>query len=294
MIVVKLMGGLGNQMFQYAFGRHLSVKHKTELKLDTSYLSDRSPKRNFSYRELELNAFNIKASLASEQDIKMFEKGMKRKILHHITLYFPFPSINLYLREPHFHFFKRGLSAPVNTYIDGYWQSEKYFRDSGEYVKEDFTPVKPLSDKSNRLKKEIQSNQSVSIHVRRSDYLKPQNIYKYHICSENYYYDAMEIISRKISNPKFYIFSDEPGWFKEHIKTKFSVEYIEHNTGDSDYEDLCLMTYCKHNIIANSSFSWWGAWLSKNVNSIVVAPKNWFTDKQKKTKDLLPQSWIKI
>jgi hypothetical protein len=294
MIVVKLMGGLGNQMFQYAFGRHLSVKNNTELKLDLSYLTDSTHKKDFIQRKYELGVFKINASLASEQDILKFKIGRKRKILHHLSLYFPVQPENFYLREPYFHFFKRALTAPGNTYADGYWQSEKYFLDSSEQIKKDFTSANPLSGRSIRLKEEIKKNQSASIHVRRADYITLRHLNRYHTCNEKYYSDAMELIGSRISKPKFYVFSDEPGWFEKNVITNFPVEYIEHNPGVPGYEDIYLMSLCKHNIIANSTFSWWGAWLNENVGKIVVAPQKWFIDKTKNPKDIIPQSWIKL
>jgi hypothetical protein len=295
MIIALLKGGLGNQMFQYAFGRFLSLKNKTPLKLDLSFLKDRSHKDNFTYRDFELDRFNIEVSIASENEIRKFEKAKQKKKLSHMAFYFPVPFINAYLREPHFHFFQQALNAPENSYIDGYWQSEKYFYKIRERLINEFTPLKPLSAQSENLKNEIISNQSVSIHVRRTDYVTDRIISSYHsACSEKYYYDAIKIIEQKISNPKFYIFSDELEWFQNNVKINFPVEYVKNNTGLSSYQDQHLMSLCKHNIIANSSFSWWAAWLNANSGKTIIAPENWFVDKSRITSDLLPESWIKI
>lgn len=296
MIVVKLIGGLGNQMFQYAFGKSLSVKHQTELKLDTSFLLDRSPKDNFTFRDYELNVFKIDAAIAGAEEVKRFEaKGRGKKLLDLLALYFPFFSFKCYLREPYFQFFKKALDAPVNTYVDGYWQSEKYFKHIESKLREEFTPKVAVSLKTIQLAGEIKQNNSVSIHVRRSDYITNTHIHNYHgTCNEDYYYEAIKIVASKISTPKFYVFSDEPEWFKKNIKINFPVEYIEHNVGDKSYEDLYLMSLCRHNIIANSSFSWWGAWLNANTDKIVIGPANWFKDTSKNTQDLLPSTWIKI
>ena len=159
----------------------------------------------------------------------------------------------------------------------------------------DFTFQSPFSEKSRLISEEIKQLNSVSIHVRRTDYISNIPANNYHgTCNETYYIEAMKIIGKKISNPHFYIFSDEPEWFKANIKTNFQVTFVEHNKNEKSFEDMYLMSLCKHNIIANSSFSWWGAWLNSNENKQVIAPANWFQDKTKNTKDLLPETWIKL
>lgn len=295
MIVVKLMGGLGNQLFQYAFGRSLAVKHSTELKLDTSYLLNRSPLENFTFREYELGPFNIQASFASSVEIKKYSSSRISKAINYFLLYFPYFSAEVYLREPFFQFFSKALNAPSDTYIDGYWQSEKYFSNIRNQLLKDFTLKSPLSLNSQRLAEEITNSQSVGIHVRKTDYLSNFQTKKYYAdCGEDYYKKAMDLISTKISNPLFYVFSDEPSWFKENVDTGFNVVYVEGNAGANSYEDMYLMSLCKHTIIANSTFSWWAAWLNRNENKMVITPGEWFVDKARKTRDLFPADWIRI
>jgi hypothetical protein len=294
MIVVKLMGGLGNQMFQYAFGKQLAIKNKTKLFVDLSFLQDRSFKENFTYRDYELNSFNVEENLATDKDISKFNKvtGAVPLMSLLLTLRIPVP---LYLREPHFHFFPKALHAPSNTYLDGYWQSEKYFSGIKEILQKEFTPNKPLSAGSALLLERIKKEKLISIHVRRTDYVTIQHISQYHgACTAEYYQQAIEIISNKIDNPSFIVFSDEPEWFRRNMRITYPVIYADENTGKRNFEDLFLMSKCAHNIIANSSFSWWGAWLNNNPVKNVIAPKKWFNNEFKDTGDLIPGTWQRI
>jgi hypothetical protein len=295
MIIVKLMGGLGNQMFQYAFGKTLALKNKTELKLDVSSLGDTKTPGIHTIRYFQLDLYNINAAIASAEDLKKYKKGKAGKLLNMFLFYLPFKIQNLYIREPFFYFFKKGLNVPSNSYMDGYWQSEKYFNTIREELIREFTPAGSLSAQTMSLAEKIRSVQSVSIHVRRGDYVAdPLNIKRFEVCSKSYYKQAMSAVTEKVSDPSFFIFSDEPEWFKKNIQTTFPVEYVTHNTGSNSYEDMYLMSLCKHNIIANSSFSWWAAWLNKNKEKIVIAPKRWFKDNSKNSKDLLPETWMKL
>lgn len=295
MIISKLYGGLGNQLFQYAFGRYLAIKNNTELKLDTSVLEDKSIKGEFTIRTFQLDLFSIHATIASDSDIEKFNKSKIQKIKNLLLLYLPIQFNNLYIKEPYFHFFDKALKAPKNVYIDGYWQSEKYFLPIREQLLKELKPKNKSSEKTAELEVDIKATQSVSIHVRRGDYIsiKSNNEY-YETCTPEYYASAITYICEKLDKPVLYLFSDEPSWFEQNVKTKYKTVYITHNIGNHSYEDMYLMSLCKHNIIANSSFSWWGAWLNANANKIVVAPKNWFKIKSKNSKDLLPKEWIQL
>jgi hypothetical protein len=210
-------------------------------------------------------------------------------------LYLPIQFNNLYIKEPYFHFFDKALKTPKNAYIDGYWQSEKYFLPIREQLLKELKPKNKVSEKTSELEVDIKATQSVSIHVRRGDYIsiKSNNEY-YETCTAEYYASAITYICEKLDKPLLYVFSDEPTWFEQNVKTNYQTVYITHNIGNHSYEDMYLMSLCKHNIIANSSFSWWGAWLNANANKIVVAPKKWFKIKSKNSKDLLPKEWIQL
>ncbi len=295
MIISKIYGGLGNQLFQYAFGRYLSIKNNTELKLDTTALEDKSIKGEFTIRTFQLDLFSIHATIASVSDVEKFKKSKIQKIKDLALLYLPIRFNNLYIKEPFFHFFNKALKTPENAYIDGYWQSEKYFSSIRELLLKELKPKNKLHEKTSELEVEIKTTQSVSIHIRRGDYIsiKSNNDY-YETCTPEYYTSAISYICDKLEEPVLYVFSDEPTWFEKNVKTNYKTIYIMHNTGNHSYEDMYLMSLCKHNIIANSSFSWWGAWLNANAHKIVVAPKKWFKIKSKNSKDLLPKEWIQL
>jgi hypothetical protein len=295
LIIAKLYGGLGNQMFQYAFGRFLAIRNNVELKLDVTTLLQNEIKDGSTYRNFELDKFKIQTSIANEEDIQPYKVSKFKKAWDYISLNLPFHSKHFYLREPHFYFFAKAIKTPKDAYIDGYWQSEKYFESIRMQLLNEFTPVNTLSTQTLELLPKIKNAQSVSVHVRRGDYVSTIPANTIHgTCKPEYYDEAIKFITEKLENPILYVFSDDPDWFEKNIKTKHSTVFVKHNIGQNSYEDIYLMSQCQHNIIANSSFSWWGAWLNDNKNKIVVAPKNWFTDNGPNAKDLICKSWIQI
>ncbi|MCX6297102.1 MAG: alpha-1,2-fucosyltransferase, partial [Bacteroidetes bacterium] len=171
MIVVKLMGGIGNQMFQYSFAKQLSLKQGVDLKLDISELNGKLVNEKYSIRDFELNNFNINASVASENEIKAFQKNKFGKLMDLVLLYLPFNNKKRYIREPYFRFFKKALSVNGNAYLDGYWQTEKYFEGIRIELLKDFTLKTELSEKSKEIANKVLTQQAVSIHVRKGDYL---------------------------------------------------------------------------------------------------------------------------
>lgn len=263
MIITNLTGGLGNQMFQYATGRRLAIKHKTQLKLHfTNALF-------CTQRSYELDCFNIKAEIATKEDLK--KMGIiSNRILNRIIYLF---DQRLHLRfnrkiitERESVFDPKILSLPDNIYLQGYWQNEKYFKDVEDQIRQDFTFIKPVNKYSQQLANLISESNSVSIHVRRGDFLKYNSS---QILGMDYYNHAINKIKRRIKKPVFFVFSDDIQWCKDHLQIKNKTIYIEKNPS---YEDMRLMSLCKHNIIANSSFSSWGARLNKNKNKIVIGP----------------------
>jgi Glycosyl transferase family 11 len=295
MIVVKLMGGLGNQLFQYATGKSLAWKLNVPLTFDTTALTTPNTTGNYSIRDLELTVFNTEATIATAAEICPYKKNKIGKIWNLFLFYLPIKIDHLYIREPYFHFFKRLKNAPENCYLEGYWQSEHYFLEHRKELLVQLSLSTALSAESLVLAEKMKQESAVSIHVRRGDYVSiAHNTTLYEVCGEEYYTKAMEHIGEKIKNPVFYVFSDEPNWFKEKITTTAAVIFVEHNTGKKSYEDLWLMSLCQHNIIANSSFSWWGAWLNTNEAKTVIAPAKWFKNKEKNTNDLIPKTWIKL
>ena len=179
-----------------------------------------------------------------------------------------------------------------DAYLCGYWQSEKYFKDIREVILKEFTfPIQAV--KSNvKLTDQMKLENSVSIHVRRSDYLTEQNLKVYgNICTEKYYSNAINYIEGIIDNPHYYVFTDDLQWAKEYFKGD-NYTIVSENRGKDSYIDMYLMSQCKHNIIANSSFSWWGAWLNQNPDKKVLAPKKWFHNHEKE--EIVCEDWIRI
>ncbi len=296
MIIVYLTGGLGNQMFQYALGRKLSIINKTELRLDTSWFDS----GNFSTtpREYELNIFNIKAELATGNDIRKLKEPYTNPFFR--MLYSRYNSILPYYKrniveENQFDFDKNILKTGDNTFFYGYWQSDKYFYDIRNELLNDFTLKNDLSEKNAELAVIIDKCESVSIHVRRADYVSDTRIHNVHgVCSESYYDNAIRYLSVILTRPVFFIFSDDIEWCKTHLKFDGKKYFISHNTGNTSCFDMRLMSLCRHNIIANSSFSWWSAWLNTNPGKIIIAPQTWFRDPSKNTKDLIPDTWQRL
>lgn len=244
MIISKIQGGIGNQMFQYAYGRHLSQKYSTDLFLDTGFYNSN---HTYTNRKFLLNNFDIECKIKS------------RNNEHIIFETFPFKEYN--------------INSIKSYYIDGYWQSEKYFIESKEIIKKDFN-----------LNKSPQIG-NTSIHVRRTDYVSSNG---YHpVQTIKYYKDAVDHIGEY---NKLLIFSDDINWCEENFNFKNMV-FVK---GNNEIEDLSLMSSCDHNIIANSSFSWWGAWLNDNPTKKIISPSKWFGDHVKINDDIIPPEWIKI
>jgi len=283
MIAVKLMGGLGNQMFQYAIGRRLALHKNAELYLDLSFLNLRE-NVDYTLRKYELSRFKISAIT---KDV-FFKDDFISKAIHKLKRI-------KYLVERNELFDPTILSEKRNVYLSGFWQSEKYFADIRQTLLEDFALQSSLSKDNMLLSQQIASVNSVSIHIRRGDYISNKNaLSKHGVLGLDYYKNALNLIRSRVPNPVFYIFSDDINWIKQNLHIEESHYIIEHNKAEDSYLDMILMSTCKHNIIANSSFSWWGAWLNDYSEKMVIGPKNWFSDSTIDTSDIIPESWIKM
>jgi len=287
MIITKLIGGLGNQMFQYAVGRRAAYINNTSLKLDIAGYENQA---DITPRKYSLDIFNIKEEFVNTNEIRKLKKTAS------LFSRFMLGNKQSYVKEKHFQFDQNILKIKNNTYLEGYWQSEKYFKDIEIIIRKEFSFKEEVQDKLNKKNiSQIVNSNSISIHIRHGDYIFDKGTHERHgVCKLEYYKRAIELIIKKVKNPHFFVFSDDHKWMKQNLILKYPYNYIVNNFGNKDYEDMRLMGLCKHNIIANSSFSWWGAWLNQNKNNIVIAPNKWFKDKSTNTKDLLPQSWIKI
>lgn len=286
MIITKPIGGLGNQLFQYATGKVLALKHNTNLALDIS---------EFDYYKVHaysLSHFNI---TADDFHLSRIRKKICKSLLH--NPYYPF----MIYKEANCRFDAKVLLLPDQTYLDGYWQSEKYFSMIRATLLNELTLKSSLSTYSEEILKKINQKNSVSVHVRRGDYITNPEAAKIYVqCNESYYKIAYEKMKAELSDPHFFIFSDDINWAKTHLNFISPVTFIE-DPNQKNYEDLHLMRSCKHNITANSTFSWWAAWCNININKLIITPKDWFLIKKLPEsgvmldeKDLLPEAWFKI
>ena len=297
------MGGLGNQMFQYAAGKSLATKLGVALKIDTSFLDDRSYKKDFTFRNFELSCFNIKDDFICNGQLERFYSACKifemckLNALNRIAFNYaiPLPKVFQHSDTKVNNYFQRLSNY---TLIEGYWQSEKYFIDQQAVIREKYIFKPHITDQNFKILTEIINSNSVSVHIRRGDFAENSVINNIHgLVDKEYYERSISYILRKIDNPVFFFFSDDMGWVKSNfsfLTENYITFFINHNIGDKAYEDLRLMSNCKHNIIANSSFSWWGAWLNKNPDKVVTAPVCWYRNFLIDTKDLIPNEWVRL
>lgn len=289
MIITQLNGGLGNQMFQYAVGRCLAIKLKTELKLDVL------PFDTYKLRQYELSHYHIQECFASAKELAIFyENRSWRKKFLLLKGKFLAAKLNLY-QEKAFTFDSSVFSLSDGQYLRGYWQSEKYFKEIEEQLRRDFVLKEKLSEASQGSARKISSQKCpVSLHIRRGDYVTSKQTNQVHgTCSLMYYKDCLMHLKKHIDDFTLFVFSDDPEWVKENLKFDVPMIYVTHNGAERAYEDMHLMSLCRHHIIANSSFSWWGAWLNSNKKKMVFTPRKWFNDESISTKDLIPENWIR-
>jgi hypothetical protein len=297
MIVVRLAGGLGNQMFQYAAGRRLAHRHKTDLKLDLSFL--KGPQQGCTPRRYALHRLNISAGIATSREVSLLS-GRGRTPIGTALVRFR-NGLGLAARRPrvfrerHFHFDPALLAAPDDLYLEGYWQSERYFADVAEILREEFAVRSEPASYYAGLAETAGSTNSVSVHVRRGDYASdPATRGTHGICDGSYYRRCVDYVRERVADPRFFVFSDDPAWARENVRVDAGAVYVDGPVPENDCEDLRLMSLCRHNVIANSTFSWWGAWLNTNPARIVLTPARWFADDDLDTRDLIPDSWVRM
>lgn len=284
MIIIKIIGGLGNQMFQYAFYKSLQSRG-IKVYADLSDYENDAPHNGY---ELE-RVFNISMKKPGKFLLNLFiphqRKWIFRKLKRVLRLKKTYK-----VEENEFRFHPSFLKN-TNRYYIGYWQNEGYFQEVAKQIKHIFSFPEITEKKNKDILKQILNTESVALHVRRGDYLKDPKLGG--ICNLEYYEHAILNIKSKIKNPVFFVFSDEIDWCKQNLKLD-NATFIDWNKANNSYIDMQLMSNCKHNIIANSSFSWWGAWLNDNRNKIIIAPKKWVNTISPSDTDICPKSWIKI
>ncbi|HLN10906.1 MAG TPA: alpha-1,2-fucosyltransferase [Xanthobacteraceae bacterium] len=291
LIVVRLYGGLGNQMFQYAAARALSLRSRAEVKLDLTEFSI-DPLRGY-----ELGNLSVAATPASAADLRRFgltSRPMAWRRRRWLRL-LAWPRAEPMRRQSHFHFDQRIISLRPPVYLDGYWQSERYFADHAETLRRELVPAGPLDPANAAVAAQIDAVNAVSVHVRRGDYVSVRKTNRYHgVCSPEYYRRAIAHVRARIAAPHLFVFSDDPYWCRNNLQLDAPMTIVDANAPDRGHRDMQLMARCRHHVIANSSFSWWGAWLNAAPDKIVVAPRRWFNTSRNDTRDLTPAAWVRM
>ncbi|TXJ24991.1 MAG: alpha-1,2-fucosyltransferase [Chitinophagaceae bacterium] len=281
MVISKIYGGLAGQMLQYAIGRHLSIKYNTHLLIDTYwYKKPGNPQfpRDFGLKRLNTQCIEIASYSWLWWQVRLSGRFNR----------FPGLPFKVIKEKDYSVFDPSMLELGANVLLDGYWNSYKYFEPVRSQLMKEFSPADLPDERNRECLNMIQSQNSVSIHFRRGDYA----LTSFHgILSRDYYEAAIAKITAEISNPYLFIFSDEPKWVIENMRFSFPYKIVDFNKDEKNYWDIELMKNCKHNIIANSGFSWWAGWLNENPEKIVIAPEKWInTDKTRI--DNIPADWF--
>ena len=283
-VVVGLSGGLGNQMFQYAAGRSLAHRLGAPLVLELSWFSGQKD------RQFSLSQFSIKA--LPHTPYQWLPRGGRALISRLSRRYLPRIMGVPVWREPHFHYSTEFSKLSVPVFLEGYWQSEFYFSNMRSQLIAEFALRTPLPPICAILLKEIEGCDAICIHVRRGDYLSNPVAAEVHgTCSVDYYLEGVSELCHGLARPHCFVFSDDPSWVRASLEFNCPMTVVDVNGPMNVHYDLVLMAACRHFVIANSSLSWWAAWLGKCAQKKVIAPKRWFLTLDKDTRDLLPVSW---
>ncbi len=293
-VITRLMGGLGNQLFQYAAGHALSTRLNVPLLVDRTFLDHRPSGMTWTPRELELDALRVPLTFATARDVRRLRRPLDDRTYQRASRVLPFLFADHTFRErrkgydPHI----EQVNAPI--YLDGFWQNEGYFTSIADVLRNElFVPRDPPSQRNTELRDAMRSTKSASLHVRRGDYVSNSEASRFHgVCSVDYYVGSAELLARDQGVDHFFVFSDDPEWVRANIHLPQATTYVDHNTGRDGHWDLWLMKHCAHHIIANSSFSWWGAWLDPSPHKQVIAPARWFQGEDLPSSAILPPTWI--
>lgn len=292
MIISHIIGGLGNQMFQYALGRSRSLALGVPLKLAVSDFAGYGLHHGFELDRVFCGHF-LPASDAEVGSVLGWRRRWicRRILINKHAAAFRGPKLVV---EPSFGYWSGVLETTDDCYLVGNWQSEKYFQDIEETIRADFAFSGPLTATNQDWISRIRDCQAVSLHVRRGDYATSARTRAVlGVLPQDYYRSAVDLVASRVGSPQFFIFSDDIPWAREHLNISYPCHYIDHNKGRESHNDMRLMSTCRHHIIANSSFSWWGAWLNPAPDKIVIAPRRWFANGWT-IKDLIPEGWVTL
>ena len=278
-------------MFQYATARALALRHETDLLADSRLFC------TYDLHSYLIDRFETIMSEADETNLNgLILPPEKRRVLASSWWAVRNRGRLSYFRERGLSYDPRFDTQSDNTYLQGYWQSERYFRHIAPQLRDELTRREPVDDVNRNVLDEIASEMAVSLHIRRGDYVSNAKTMKVHgTCSLDYYLEAARFVADQIeAPPTFFVFSDDPEWARENLKLPFPMRFVSHNSVADPSVDLRLMSACRHHVIANSSFSWWGAWLNPSPQKTVVAPAVWFAGRKDQGQDIVPQSWIRM
>lgn len=305
-VIVRLLGGLGNQMFQYAAGRALAMSLGKSLLLDRTLLDDHRPGVHQMPRSYRLDVFSLKGDFAGRAHIRHFRPGgpglwkkivyrLRRELTARGLLPARLRAMEM-IEETGFRFDPRVFQQPPSHYLSGFWQSYRYFDAIDAQLRSDFSFRHPLAGQAVDLAERIGREDAVLLHVRRGDYLTvPISAVTNGFVGLDYYERAVSLMREKIARPTFFVFSDDLDWCREHLPSlggPFEYVALDAPAGvPQDGFELQLMSCARHFIIANSTFSWWSAWLAGTRARHVIAPARWFTDSSLDTSELSPPHW---
>ena len=290
MIIVELNGGLGNQLFQYAIGRQLSLYKNVPLGLDITAF-DTDPNRTY-----RLDNFKIRATIATDSEIHRtkYHKLLPPTLSSHLDRVLPIPLRSLWREKKTSTYDPDVTRLSSHVYLSGYWQTPLYHQPNEQKIREEVQVCHSPNAQNQKMLDQISAHESVSLHIRRGDYVSnPLASAFLGALDLSYYRRAIQFMKERLSHLHFFVFSDDVEWVQEKLIIDTPATYVAHNGREQDYEDLRLMSHCKHHIIANSSFSWWGAWLASHPNQQVVAPQKWYRQ-GRDTSQLIPPTWTRI
>ena len=279
-------------MFQYAFALYLSEKHQTNLKADVSYLLRRDIKdKNHVFRNYDLDVFDLNVDLATQTEVNGLTRYLRQPYLNAAANKL-MGRKSTYIVETDMSFMPTAFNAGGNVYLEGYWQSEKYFAPVADILKKLFVIKAAFPAHVNELIKEISGQNSVCVNIRRGDFV---NSLTHGVCSPEYYNKAEKLLSESQANMVFYVFSDDLEWCKQNLKFFCRTVFVDHAFAGPKFAwYFHLMTCCKHFIIANSSFAWWAAYLAPHQNKTVIAPSKWVIANSLYNADIYPDAWLTI
>ncbi|WP_020596174.1 alpha-1,2-fucosyltransferase [Spirosoma panaciterrae] len=294
-VAVQLKGGLGNQLFQYALGRRLSLQLEAELLFDCSVLENRIPVTNFTFRSFDLDMFRIAGRVATPSDLPLFPKSA--------SIRSPWPHLVQLARlwkQGYSYVYERGFAynpkmlrqLSDRVYLNGYWQSYRYFEDIAATLRADCSFPDPLPDSAVGLAGQINATNSICLHIRRTDFLQ---VPLHQVSNADYVGRAIAYMAERVNDPHFFVFSDDIAWCQTNLRLSYPVVFVPNElAGPKNSLHFRLMRYCKHFITANSTFSWWAAWLSEpSDGKVIVTPQTWFSD-SRSIDDLIPANWIRL